>query len=124
MSETLALCGVRDLDLAQTLDCGQCFRWVEQPDGSFTGVAFGKSAAVRLKKNTLYIETENREDEPLWRSYFDLDLDYASVRSELSKLHPVLAEAAEYAGVSAFYGRSLTKRCVPSLSRRTTISSG
>ena len=98
MSETLALCGVRDLDLAQTLDCGQCFRWVEQPDGSFTGVAFGKSAAVRLEKNTLYIETGNREDEPLWRSYFDLDLDYASVRSELSKLHPVLAEAAEYAG--------------------------
>ena len=29
----LVVCGVTDLDLAQTLDCGQCFRWEELPDG-------------------------------------------------------------------------------------------
>lgn len=97
MSETLALQGVRDLDLAQTFDCGQCFRWEQQPDGSFTGVVFGVSAAVRLCDGILYIETENKPDEALWRSYFDLDRDYAAVRGKLSALHPVLAQAASYA---------------------------
>ena len=28
-----------DFDLAQTLDCGQAFRWEEQMDGSFIGIA-------------------------------------------------------------------------------------
>ena len=31
------------LCLAQTLDCGQCFRWQPQPDGSWVGVVEGRA---------------------------------------------------------------------------------
>ena len=31
------------LCLAQTLDCGQCFRWQPQPDGSWAGVVEGRA---------------------------------------------------------------------------------
>ena len=31
-----------DFALDDTLDCGQAFRWKENEDGSFTGVAFGR----------------------------------------------------------------------------------
>lgn len=90
--------GVCDLDLAQTLDCGQSFRWTEREDGSFTGIAFGKSVTVRLDENTLYIENTNKADfENIWYDYFDLSLDYGKIREEISKLHPVLCEAAKYA---------------------------
>lgn len=90
--------GVCDLDLAQTLDCGQSFRWTEREDGSFTGIAFGKSVTVRLDENTLYIENTNKADfENIWYNYFDLSLDYGKIREEIGKLHPVLCEAAKYA---------------------------
>lgn len=90
--------GVYDLDLAQTLDCGQSFRWIEQGDGSFSGIAYGKYVNVKLNGNTLYIENATAEDfEKIWYDYFDLSLDYGKIREEISKIHPVLCEAAKYA---------------------------
>lgn len=90
--------GVYDLDLAQTLDCGQSFRWTEHEDGSFSGIAFGKFVTVRLENNTLYIENTNKKDfDNIWYDYFDLSLDYGKIRNEISRLHPVLCEAAKYA---------------------------
>lgn len=90
--------GVYDLDLAQTLDCGQSFRWTEHEDGSFSGIAFGKFVTVRLENNTLYIENTNKKDfEKIWYDYFDLSLDYGKIRNEISRLHSVLCEAAKYA---------------------------
>ena len=89
---------VYDLDLAQTLDCGQSFRWTEHEDGSFSGIAFGKFVTVRLENNTLYIENTNKKNfEKIWYDYFDLSLDYGKIRNEISMLHPVLCEAAKYA---------------------------
>lgn len=89
--------GVSDLDLAATLDCGQCFRWSEQSGGSFAGVAFGKSVSARLDGSDLIIEGAREDDRALWRGYFDLDTDYAAIRSQISAIHPVLSEAASYA---------------------------
>ena len=90
--------GIYDLDLAQTLDCGQSFRWTEREDGSFSGIAFGKYVKVRLENNTLYIENTTKADfEKIWYDYFDFSLDYGKIREEISRLHPVLCEAAKYA---------------------------
>lgn len=89
---------VFDLDLKQTLDCGQSFRWNENSDGSFDGIAFGKKVRVQLKNNCLYIENASKQDfENIWKNYFDLELDYGKIRDEISKIHPVLADAAKYA---------------------------
>lgn len=90
--------GVTDLDLAQTLDCGQSFRWIQNEDKSFSGVAFGKSVRVALEGETLYIYNANYDDyKNIWFNYFDLELDYGKVREKISKIHPVLKEAAKYA---------------------------
>lgn len=88
---------ITDLDLAQTLDCGQSFRWVEQPDGSFTGVAYKRSVSVRLKGGSLTIDGADEADRQLWSDYFDLSLNYGKIRADISKIHPVLSEAAGYA---------------------------
>lgn len=88
---------VRDLDLEQTLDCGQSFRWEKQNDGSFSGVAFGKYVNISLDGADMIIKNAAPEDEKIWRNYFDLELDYGKIRGDISKLHPVLEEAARYA---------------------------
>lgn len=90
--------GVDSFDLAQTLDCGQSFRWVEQSDGSFSGVAYGKYVTVKLEDDVLYIYNANKLDfENIWYNYFDLALDYTKIREEIRKIHPILAQASNYA---------------------------
>ena len=97
MKKFLKFENVTDLDLAQTLDCGQSFRWVEREDGGFDGVAFNRSVTVRLDGTDLYIENADESDRELWHSYFDLGLDYGKIREEISAIHPILADAAKYA---------------------------
>lgn len=97
MTDTVIISGVTDLDLEQTLDCGQSFRWVRQQDGSFSGVAFGKSVNVSLDGTDLIIKNAVEADKKLWSDYFDLELDYGKIRGDISKIHPVLGEAAKYA---------------------------
>ena len=78
-------------DLAQTLDCGQCFRWDKQADGSYTGVAFGR---------IINISQENRQEvlgEALWSNYFDMQLNYDQIRTDLSASDETLAKAAQFA---------------------------
>ena len=89
---------VTELNLAQTLDCGQSFRWTENSDGSFSGVAFGQSVTVRMDGGRLLLAGAEESDRERWRRYFDLETDYAAIRADISARHPVLREAASYAG--------------------------
>ena len=86
MKKFLKFENVTDLDLAQTLDCGQSFRWVEREDGGFDGVAFNRSVTVRLDGTDLYIENADESDRELWHSYFDLGLDYGKIRGIVQRL--------------------------------------
>ena len=88
---------VRDLDLEQTLDCGQSFRWEKQDDGSFSGVAFDKFVNISLDGTDMTIKNAAEADRGLWYDYFDLALDYGKIREDISEIHPVLKEAAKYA---------------------------
>ena len=76
LDNKIKITDVHDLDLAQTLDCGQSFRWKPQDDGSFHGVAYGKSVTVSLDKTDMYIENATADDfKNIWYSYFDFSLD-------------------------------------------------
>lgn len=84
---------------AETLSCGQAFRWRQDPEdpACWEGVAFGRVLRVRESGGELELSCPEEEFEALWRGYFDLDTDYPAIRAELSALSPVLAEAASYA---------------------------
>jgi N-glycosylase/DNA lyase len=60
-----------DFDLAATLECGQAFRWVRQPDGSFAGVVNGQSRRVRQMGRALEGDVDPH--------YFALDLDLRQI---------------------------------------------
>lgn len=70
-----------ELNLAQTLDCGQCFRFYERPDGSWHGVAQDKPLTLRQTGRGVLFEAISRaEFDSFWRGYFDLNRDYAVIR--------------------------------------------
>jgi len=88
---------IRDLSLKETLDCGQCFRWKEQPDGGFFGVVRGRAVTVYSDGDRLLIDGASEDDRALWADYFDLQLDYAAVKEQLAAIHPEMAQAARFA---------------------------
>lgn len=88
---------IKDLDLEETLNCGQAFRWERNEDNSYSGVIDNKVFTVYLENKTLYVKGALKKDISLLKEYFDLDLDYSKIRRDLSKKHKVLKEASTYA---------------------------
>lgn len=72
-----------DFDLEKIFECGQCFRWNMNEDGSYTGVAMGKAARIYKDDSGIYISGEADDVANIWHDYFDLSLDYRSVRNGL-----------------------------------------
>jgi len=76
---------VENFDLAATLSCGQCFRWVFA-DGFWQGIVGGRRMKARQDNDNLFIS-----DECLVH-YYDLDRDYGAICQELKAKHLVLKE--------------------------------
>lgn len=112
---------IKDFNLEHIFECGQCFRWEKQEDGSYTGVAKGRIVNMRYvpdAANTgvqqssssdndgasqgspsgkLTITPCTKEEfEEIWRPYLDLDRDYAKIKETLSDGDDVMKKAAEY----------------------------
>ncbi|WP_394272611.1 DNA-3-methyladenine glycosylase family protein [Butyricicoccus sp.] len=79
----------------QTFTCGQCFRWQEQPDGSWRGIVRGRAARVWDDGGALCITGTRAQFDALWRSYFDCDTDYASICRSFA-VDEFTAAAAEF----------------------------
>lgn len=98
--EKLVLSGARPFNAALTLDCGQCFRWSETENGAWHGVAFGRSVDVTAENDTIVITGDVcADDEKLWRGYFDLDTDYASICEMLKKDTSLNKAITAYPGI-------------------------
>lgn len=95
--ENLLLFPIEHFSLADTLDCGQCFRFSPLPDGRWEGIAHGRLLRLGISGDrlTLY-QTTRTEFEAVWRRYFDLDRDYAAVLAALEG-DPILQKAGQYA---------------------------
>ncbi|WP_195947074.1 DNA-3-methyladenine glycosylase family protein [Paraclostridium bifermentans] len=89
--------GALDFDPKHIFECGQCFRWKSEEDGSYTGVAKGRVINVSREGNTVYLKNTNLEDfNEIWKSYFDLDTDYAQIKKELKSMDEYLEKATEF----------------------------
>jgi N-glycosylase/DNA lyase len=81
LTENLICLGsLAELDPVKTFECGQCFRWNADENGVYTGVAGGRAASVTVRDGQVYIKTTSEDFDTFWRDYFDLDLDYESIR--------------------------------------------
>ncbi|SEN53612.1 N-glycosylase/DNA lyase [Peptostreptococcus russellii] len=87
----------KDFDPVHIFECGQCFRWIKEDDGSYTGVAKGKVINVKKDGENIVIDNTNKEEfENIWYDYFDLGRDYTSLKKELAQHDENLKKAVDF----------------------------
>lgn len=73
--------------LKHIFDCGQCFRWNEEDDKSYTGVI--KEGVINLKKqdeNIIFNGMLSYDIKEIVFNYFDLKRNYEEIKNKLSKI--------------------------------------
>ena len=96
--ERFELQNPESFDLVHIFECGQCFRWNQNDDGSYTGVI--KNAVINVKKENdkIIFEGTTLEEsfENLIKYYFDLNTDYSLYKEKLSNVDDYLKESIEF----------------------------
>lgn len=77
---------IKDFDLVHTFECGQCFRWLRQEDGSYTGVVKDKVLNISVVDGALLLKNTNFDEfKNIWFDYFDLGRDYGQIKEAVMK---------------------------------------
>ena len=84
-------------NLRDIFECGQCFRWNKQEDGSYTGVFKNNVLNVKKNKDEIIFEgiCENEIQQTV-KNYFDLNRNYEKIKEQLSKIDQNMKKSIEY----------------------------
>lgn len=88
---------IKAFELKDIFECGQCFRWNKQENGSYTGIF--KENVINVKKENGKIifsgicENDIKKECEL---YFDLNRDYEKIKNTLSKIDENMKISIEY----------------------------
>ena len=84
-------------NLRDIFECGQCFRWNIEEDGSYTGV-FGRNLLNVKKQNNAILFKGICEGDiiPTIIDYFDLERDYELIKSKLERVDNNMKESIKY----------------------------
>jgi len=83
--------------LQHIFECGQCFRWNKEKDGSYTGVFQNNVLNVKEEKNTITFQGICKQDiEKVVTEYFDLQRDYEEIQKILKQVDKPLKESISY----------------------------
>ncbi len=94
--EKVIIQNVEHFEPKHIFECGQCFRWDREEDGSYTGVAHGKILNVRKDvDDIIFSNTSLKDFEDIWVDYFDLNRNYGEIKDKLSK-DLILKEAIDF----------------------------
>ena len=77
-------------------ECGQCFRWNEEPDGSYTGIFGHNVLNVKEEKDIVITGICNGDIEDICKYYFDLDRNYEEIKKTLSLVDDNMKESIKY----------------------------
>ena len=96
IENNIILSEVKNLNIAQTLDCGQAFRWTKDDNDIWHGIAFGQYLKIKQTDDTITLFDTNEETfNSVWRTYFDIDRDYSDIIDNISH-NDTLKTAASY----------------------------
>lgn len=83
---SIVLENVKDFNIKQILECGQCFRWERITNTNYIVVAYRRVIEIIQEGSTVTILNTNINDfNEIWKDYFDLNVNYEEVKIELSK---------------------------------------
>ncbi|MBR3674081.1 MAG: 8-oxoguanine DNA glycosylase [Clostridia bacterium] len=85
--QKLELKNIKSFNLEHIFECGQCFRWNKNEDGSYTGVVKKNVINIKMIGKDVYVESYGADDlKELFDYYFDMDRDYETIKNELQKI--------------------------------------
>ena len=84
-------------ELKDIFECGQCFRWNEQEDGSYTGVIKNGIINVNKEDETItFTGICDKNIEEVVNEYFDLKRDYEKIKEQLGNIDEYLKTSIQY----------------------------
>lgn len=93
---------IDSFELKDIFECGQCFRWNREENGSYTGVTTKCVINVEKTKSKIVFDAKpfsKMSDEDIKNyiiHYFDLDRDYSKLRKKIANVDDNLKVATKY----------------------------
>lgn len=88
---------IKTFEPKHIFECGQCFRWIVQKDGSYTGIVRNNVLNVKKENNNIIIKSYGNENlEELCNEYFGLKTDYEKIQKELLTKDSDMEEAISF----------------------------
>ena len=88
---------VKSFEPKHIFECGQCFRWDEESNGSYTGIVKNNVINVnKVEKNVFFSSFGADNLEELIIDYFDLNRNYEEIKEKLSKIDEYLENSIKY----------------------------
>ena len=96
--DAVIVTGLKDFNIEQTLECGQCFRFFKTGELSYLVVAFGRVVNISQAGDMVTFSSTTVSDfEDIWIKYFDLEKNYAEIKERLCKGDPIMQKAVAFA---------------------------
>ena len=87
----------KEFEPKHIFECGQCFRWNKQEDGSYIGVIKDGVLKIIKDKNNIIIKGLcNGNIKDVCEEYFDLNTNYKDIKEYFSKVDENLKKSIEY----------------------------
>lgn len=84
-------------NLKDIFTCGQCFRWKQNEDNSYTGIVRENVINIKQDGENIKIKSIGNEDiKELTTKYFDLNRDYKAIQNQLSKIDENMKISIQY----------------------------
>lgn len=87
MEQKFIIEDIKSFEPKHIFECGQCFRWNVQTDGSYIGVVGNAVLNVKKEGNRVIITGKTNEDlNSICKQYFDLDTNYIKIKEKLENI--------------------------------------
>lgn len=88
---------INSFELKDIFECGQCFRWNQQEDGSYTGIFKNNVLNIKKQNNEIIFQGICEKDiQEIVEDYFDLNRDYEKIKEKLAKIDKNMKVSTEY----------------------------
>ena len=87
---------IQNFDIAQICMSGQCFRMSKINERKYSVIAKDRYLELEQKENVCHFFCSESEFESFWKTYFDLDRDYAAYMTQINPNDSYLQNAAAF----------------------------
>ncbi|MBP3338724.1 MAG: DNA-3-methyladenine glycosylase 2 family protein [Lachnospiraceae bacterium] len=95
-NDDLILQNVKDFNIEHILECGQCFNFEKIDNMEYIVVAYEKMLHIKQEEDTVILFNTSLDDyECVWKHYFDMDVDYETIKQFLKQNDEKIVPAIE-----------------------------